>query len=99
MSDILITFLDEEVTTEQYAELFDFIASSRITRGTFIGNYHTILKAGYDTIIIYREIITPGRSLKYKDAFVIGKEYLLKKLNSIAYARKFREIKNIPDSI
>lgn len=99
MSDILITFLDEEVTAEQYGELFDFIASSRITRGTFIGNFHTILKAGADTIIIYREIITPGRSMKYKDAFVIGKEYLLKKINSIAYARRFKDIKYIPDNI
>lgn len=97
MSEILSTFLDEEVTAEQYGELFDFVASERVTRGTFIGNYHTVLKAGADTFIIYREIITPEKTLKYQNAFVIGKEYLMKKINSAAYTRKLKDIRMIAD--
>lgn len=95
MSNILNVFFDEEVTSDQYGELFDFVASDRVTRGTFIGKYHTVLKAGSGTFIIYREIITPERTLKYQDAVVIGKIYLLKKLNSYAYARKIGDIRNI----
>lgn len=95
MSEILNVFFDEEVRYDQYGQLFDFIASNHITRGTFIGKYHTILKAGDDTFIIYREIITPGKTLKYENAFVIGKDYLLKKINSVAYSRKISDIRMI----
>lgn len=97
MSEILDKFLEEEVTPEQYGELFDFVASSRVTRGTFIANYHTVLKAGPDTFIIYREVLTPGRTLKYQNAVVIGGEYLMKKMNSTAYSLKFKDIRMIPD--
>lgn len=95
MNEILNTFLDEEVTPEQYHELFDFVASVKITRGTFIGNFHTVLKTAGDTFIIYREIITPEKTLKYETAVVVGQEYLMKKINSIAYQRKFSDIRNI----
>ena len=95
MNEILNVFLEEEVTTEQYGELFDFIASNRVTRGTFIGNRHTLLKSAGDTFIIYREIITPEKTLKYENAVVVGKNYLLKKINSIAYTRKISDIRNI----
>lgn len=97
MSDILEKFIEEEVTSEQYGEMFDFISSRKVTRGTFIGNYHTVLKAGTDTFIIYREILTPERTLKYQNAVVIGREYLLKKINSAAYSLRFKDIRTISD--
>lgn len=97
MNEILNTFLEEEVTAEQYHELFDFVASNKITRGTYIGFSHTLLKAGDDTFIIYREIITPEKTLKYENAVVVGRTYLMKKLNSVAYTRKIKDIRNISD--
>lgn len=97
MNEILNVFLEEEVTFEQYYELFDFVASNRITRGTFIGYSHTVLKAAGDTFIIYREIITPGKTLKHENAVVVGKNYLMKKINSIAYTRKIKDIKTITE--
>lgn len=95
MNDILSVFIDEEVTAEQYGELFDFVASNRVTRGTFIGYRHTVLKTAGDTFIIYREIITPDKTLKYENAVVVGKNYLMKKINSIAYSKKINDIRNI----
>lgn len=97
MNEILNTFLEEEVTMEQYHELFDFVASAKITRGTFIGNFHTVLKTAGDTFIIYREIITPEKNLKYETAVVVGQNYLMKKINSVAYQRRFPEIRNITE--
>ncbi len=95
MNEILNIFLDEEITAEQYGELFDFVASNRVTRGTFIGYRHTVLKTAGDTFIIYREIITPEKTLKHENAVVVGKDYLMKKINSIAYTRKIKDIRNI----
>ena len=97
MNEILNTFLEDEVTQEHYCELFDFVASNRATRGTYIGNSHTLLKSAGDTFIIYKEIITPEKTLKYENAVVVGKNYLLMKINSIAYSRKISNIRTISD--
>lgn len=97
MNDILNLFLEEEVTSEQYHELFDFVASAKVTRGTFVGNFHTVLKTSGDTFIIYREIITPEKTLKYETAVVVSQNYLMKKINSIAYQRKIPDIRMISD--
>lgn len=97
VNEILMTFLEEEVTSEQYHELFDFVMSAKITRGTFVGSTHTLLKTSDDTFIIFREILTPEKTLKYENAVVVGKCYLIKKINSTAYSKKIQNIRNITD--
>lgn len=95
MSEILQSFLDFEVTQDQYEDLWNFINSRSLIRGTFEGYNHIIMKTANDTYIIYKVLITPISTMKYQEAVVVGKDYLLKKINSAAYTKKLQNIKII----
>ncbi len=97
MNEVLQEFLEAEVTQSQYQDMWNFITSRSVTRGTYEGNSFKILKTGSDTFIIYKEIIVPLSTIKYQNAVVVGRDYLLKKINSIAYAKRFENVNVICD--
>ncbi len=97
MNEVIRDFLEAEVTQSQYEELWNFITSRSVTRGTFEGNSYIILKISNNTFIIYKEIIVPLSTIKYQNAVVTDRDYLLKKINSVAYAKRFEDVKIICD--
>ncbi len=97
MNEVIRDFLEAEVTQSQYEELWNFITSRSVTRGTYEGNSYIILKTASNTFIIYKEIIVPLSTIKYQNAVVTDRDYLLKKINSVAYAKRFENVRIICD--
>ncbi len=95
MTDILDSFLEYEVTAEQYDLLWLFITVEAITNGTLDLSRHRIVKTGPETFILYQELITPEHTLKFENALVLGRDYLLKKINGAAYTKHLPKIHTI----
>lgn len=96
MEEFIEQFLDTEINKYTYAELWNFIKSSSICRGTYEGQSHMIMKISSNQFIIYR-INLGMENTKYQPAIMIAKHYFLKKINSRAYELNLQDIQNIMD--
>lgn len=96
MEEFIEYFLECEVNKFAYAELWSFIKSSSICRGTYEGQNHMIMKISSNQFIIYR-VNLGMENTKYQPALMIAKHYLLKKINGRAYELQLQDIKNIAD--
>ena len=96
MNELLQEFLEEEITAAVYNDLWRFVTSDSIVRGTFECRSHIVLKLSADQFLIYRHSFGV-RNTKYQDAVICGKLYFLKKINSMAYERRLPDIQNIFD--
>lgn len=94
MEEFLREFIEAEVNSVTYAELYGFVRSDSVIRGTFEGQSHMIMKIASDQFIVYRLSIG-AKNTKYQPAIMIAKNYLLKKINSRAYELKLKDIQNI----
>ena len=96
MNELIQQFITDEVTALTYSDLWNFVNSNSICRGTFEGNYHIIMKISSNQFIIYR-ICLGMENTKYQEAVLVAKTYLLKKINSMAYQLHLEDIQNILD--
>ena len=96
MEELIAQFLEDEVTSITYSELWSFVKSNSILRGTFEGQHHIVMKISSGQFIIYK-INIGMENTKYQPAVVVAKNYLLKKINSRAYDLKLPDIQNIFD--
>lgn len=96
MNEVLQGFLEEEITGAIYEELWSFVNSDSIVRGTFECSHHAVMKTSASTFIIFRQFLI-NDNLKCREAAIVGKNYLLKKINSMAYKRRLSNIQNILD--
>ena len=96
MNEVLRDFLIEEINGSIYNDLWNFIASDNITRGTFDCSHYIVMKLGGDQFVIYRHVIGM-QNVKYRDAVLVAKTYLLKKINSRAYELCLPDIQNVFD--
>ena len=87
MEELIAQFLEEEVTSITYSELWSFVKSNSILRGPFEGQHHIVMKISSGQFIIYK-INIGMENTKYQPAVVVAKNYLLKKINSRAYDLK-----------
>lgn len=96
MEELIRGFLTDEVTSLTYNELWSFVKSNSILRGTFEGQSHIVMKISSGQFVIYR-INIGVENTKYQPAVVVARNYLLKKINSRAYELKLPDIQNIFD--
>ena len=96
MIEVLQAFLDEEITGAVYNELWNFVSSESIIRGTFECSNHIVMKISSTQFIIYR-ICIGVENTKCQNAVLVAKTYFLKKINSKAYERRLPDIQNIFD--
>lgn len=96
MNEILQNFLDEEITGAVYNDLWNFVTSDSIVRGTFECSNHVVMKISATQFIIYRLCIGMENT-KCQDAALVARTYFLKKINSKAYERRLPDIQNIFD--
>ena len=94
MNELIQQFITDEVTALTYSDLWNFVNSNSICRGTFEGNNHMIISS--NQFIIYR-ICLGMENTKYQEAVLVAKTYLLKKINSMAYQLHLEDIQNILD--
>ena len=87
MNELIQQFITDEVTALTYSDLWNFVNSNSICRGTFEGS---------NQFIIYR-ICLGMENTKYQEAVLVAKTYLLKKINSMAYQLHLEDIQNILD--
>ena len=57
MNELIQQFITDEVTALTYSDLWNFVNSNSICRGTFEGNNHIIMKISSNQFIIYRKKI------------------------------------------
>ncbi len=55
-----------------------------------------VMKLSSSTFIIYPQFMFSD-NLKYHDAVIVGKNFFLKKINSMAYEKRLQNIQNIFD--
>lgn len=96
MNDVLQTFLDEEITDAVYNELWNFVSSDSVVRGTFECSNHVVMKISTTQFVIYR-IRIGVENTKCQPAVLVAKTFFLKKINSKAYERRLPDIQNIFD--
>lgn len=96
MMELLEEFILEEVNGAVYNELWNFIASDNIIRGTFECSRFIVMKLGGDQFVIYRHVLGM-QNVKCREAILIAKTYLLKKINSRAYELRLPDIRNVFD--
>lgn len=96
MEELIRQFLIDEVTNLTYSDLWSFVKSNSILRGTFEGQSHIVMKISSGQFVIYR-INIGVENTKYQPAVVVARNYLLKKINSRAYELKLPDIQNIFD--
>ena len=96
MEELIRQFLLDEVTELTYNELWHFVKSNSVLRGTFEGQAHIVMKISSGQFIIYRVNIGVENT-KYQPAVVIARNYLLKKINSRAYELNLPDIQNVFD--
>ncbi|MDO4944152.1 MAG: hypothetical protein Q4E74_03010 [Ruminococcus sp.] len=96
MEEFLRSFLEDEVNRLTYADLWNFVKSNSICRGTFEGQSHIIMKISSNQLIIYKLNIGMENT-KCRPALMVAKNYLLKKINSRAYELQLPDIQNILD--
>lgn len=96
MEELIRRFLEDEVTELTYNDLWHFVKSNAIMRGTFEGQCHIVMKISSGQFIIYRVNIGMENT-KYQPAVMVARNYLLKKINSRAYELKLPDIQNVFD--
>lgn len=96
MNELIQQFIIDEVTDLTYKDLWNFVKSNSICRGTYEGRNHIVMKISSNQFIIYRVCIGMENT-KYQVAVLIAKNYLLKKINSRAYQLQLEDIQNILD--
>lgn len=94
--ELLQEFVIEEVNGAIYNELWNFISSDNIVRGTFECSHFIVVKLGGDQFIIYRHVIGM-QNVKCRDAVLVAKTFLLRKINSRAYELRLPDIQNVFD--
>ena len=94
MNELLSEFVNDEVNEITYEELWNFINSNSICRGTFECSTHVVMKISSTQFIIYR-ICVGAENTKCQDAVLVAKNFLLKKINSRAYQLDLSSIQNI----
>ena len=94
MNELLQDFLLEEINAAVYSELWSFISSDNIVRGEFECSNFIVLKLGGDQFVIYRHVIGM-QNVKCREAVLVTKTYLLKKINSRAYELRLPDIQNV----
>lgn len=96
MNEMLQEFTEQEVTDITYAELWNFVSSNSICRGTFECKQHVLMKISSGQFVIYR-LCFGLENTKCQEAVVVAKNYLLKKINSRAYDLQLDGIQNVFD--
>lgn len=96
MNVLLEKFIENEVNENTYSDLWSFINSGSLVRGTFECQGFVVMKISSKQFIIY-PLVIGGENTKYQDAVMVAKNYFLKKINSKAYKMKFPDIQNILD--
>lgn len=96
MEEFLKNFVLEEVNGVTYEDLWNFVRSNSICRGTYEGQSHIVMKISSTQFIIY-QLNIGMENTKCQPALVVAKNYLLKKINSRAYELKLPDIQNILD--
>ena len=96
MNPVLEEFLEQEVTEATYEDLFNFVSSRHVCRGTFECLNHVLMKVSSSQLIIFKNFVGMENT-KAQDAVLVAKEYLLMKINSKAYKMKFDKIKSVLD--
>lgn len=97
MNPVLEEFIDQEVTEATYEDLFNFISSRHLCRGTFECLNHVVMKVSSSQLIIFKSFVG-AENTKAQDAVLVAKEYLLMKINSKAYKMNFDRIKSVLDN-
>ena len=96
MNTTLDDFLDREVTDATYEDLFNFVSSRHLCRGTLDCLSYVLIKVSSNHFIIYRNFVG-AENTKAQDAVLVAREYLLMKINSKAYKENFSRIKSVLD--
>lgn len=97
MNPVLEEFLEQEVTDATYEDLFNFVSSRHVCRGTFECLNHVLMKVSSSQLIIFKNFVG-AENTKAQDAVLVAKEYLLMKINSKAYKMNFDRIKSVLDN-
>ena len=97
MNSVLEEFLEQEVTDATYEDLFNFVCSRHVCRGTFECLNHVLMKVSSSQLIIFKNFVGVENT-KAQDAVLVAKEYLLMKINSKAYKMNFDKIKSVLDN-
>ena len=97
MNPVLEEFLEQEVTDATYEDLFNFVSSRHVCRGTFECLNHVLMKVSSSQLIIFKSFVGMENT-KAQDAVLVAKEYLLMKINSKAYKMNFDRIKSVLDN-
>ena len=97
MNPVLEEFLEQEVTEATYEDLFNFVSSRHVCRGTFECLNHVLMKVSSSQLIIFKNFVGMENT-KAQDAVLVAKEYLLMKINSKAYKMNFDKIKSVLDN-
>lgn len=97
MNPVLEEFLEQEVTEATYEDLFNFVSSRHVCRGTFECLNHVLMKVSSSQLIIFKSFVGMENT-KAQDAVLVAKEYLLMKINSKAYKMNFDRIKSVLDN-
>ncbi len=97
MNPVLEEFLEQEVTDATYEDLFNFVSSRHVCRGTFECLNHVLMKVSSSQLIIFKNFVGVENT-KAQDAVLVAKEYLLMKINSKAYKMNFDKIKSVLDN-
>ncbi len=97
MNPVLEEFLEQEVTEATYEDLFNFVSSRHVCRGTFECLNHVLMKVSSSQLIIFKSFVG-AENTKAQDAVLVAKEYLLMKINSKAYKFNFDRIKSVLDN-
>ena len=96
VSELLNEFVNVEVNEITYGELWNFVSSNSICRGTFECTTHVVMKISSTQFVIYK-ICVGAENTKCQEAVLVAKNYLLKKINSRAYQLHLPDIQNIFD--
>ena len=96
LNTVLDEFLDTEVTDATYEDLFNFVSSRHLCRGTFECLSHVVMKVSSNQLIIYKNFVG-AENTKAQDAVLVARDYLMMKINSKAYKMKFDKIKSVLD--
>ena len=97
MNTVLEEFLEQEVTDATYEDLFNFVSSRHLCRGTFECLNHVVMKVSSSQLIIYKSYVGVENT-KAQDAVLVARDYLMMKINSKAYKLNFDKIKSVLDN-
>lgn len=78
MNELIQQFITDEVTALTYSDLWNFVNSNSICRGTFEGNNHIIMKISSNQFIIYR-ICLVWKTPNIRKLFLLQKPTCLKR--------------------